>query len=293
MFRIDPSLIAKTKYYYLLHTQRANVKAYSNVDKTAEASANQDIKSTDVDYEAVIKALDLSKPANKLNILELLTSSQLIELLYLIDQEKLIQGLNFFTKDKLLDLIYDLPKEELLFMLHQLFTDEELIKMMPMKQIAKFLDSNKISHNDLLKMMKELPPHILAQIYENVNGKSAGNLSSKELYQKLQTIPQNKLVEGLQSLSAKHMSEVATLLVKERPELMLEFSKATLFKPFENMQKGNIIQSMQEIDPEIIIGMLSQLPQEMMAQVATMIDTEDLVGVLQNQYKDLLAALVS
>ena len=297
MITLDTDLIYFAQQY-MLNTKRTNTKAYGNIDKFSEAHAAQTTPTSDkpnyndLDYNEIIKALKLNLPFNRFMILKLMKHADLVDLLGLLDKDKLLIGLKFFDKKKLLKFINNLDKEQLLKILLQVYSKDELLSLFPMKELMKFFDSSKIKRNDLVKVMQTLPPNILAQIIESATGTPAGNKSQKELIETLNSLNKESLIEGMKFLPQKEMIGIVGKLVKQDNELLKEFSKEALFDPIVKMQKGSIIEGMGALDPDILIKLLDQLPNEMLAQVDTLLDPDKLSGELLEKHKDLLASLV-
>ncbi|OGI18103.1 MAG: hypothetical protein A2287_10185 [Candidatus Melainabacteria bacterium RIFOXYA12_FULL_32_12] len=295
MITLDTSLIFNTMYYEL-NTKRTNTNAYESIDSYTEAHAAKGtpefVKNKDLDQDTIIKALKLHLPRNRLSILNLLNHSELVQLLYLLDKGKMVLGLKFFTKPKLLQYIYDLPKEEILKILFQVYSKDELLSFMPMKALMGFLGSTKIQHGDLMKVIKSMPKHLLAQILESITGKPVENMTIDEMIKKLGKCKQEALVEGLRSLPYKELLQVVSKLTEMNNDLFLEFSKNSLIDPISRLGKSSIVESMQVLNPELIVKLLDELPNNLLAVINTMIDQDKLTEVLQKYHSDLLASLV-
>ncbi len=295
MITVDTDLVYSTKHYEL-NIKRKNLNAYSSIDEYSDEYALEQasgVSSDDIDLNEVIKALNLQDPKNRFAILSMLNHSDLVRLLYLLGKDKLLLGLKFFTKKKLLKFIYNLPKEQMLKILFQIFNKDYLVGYMPVKELMRFLTSKKIQFNDIIKVFQGLPTHILAQIYEGATGTPAGNKSQAELISEMRRIPQEKLVDGIQSLPYKEMLDFVRKLVKQDNNLFKEFSKEMLFKPLMSCPKSTLIEGMSALDPDTIISLLGTLPDNLLAQVVTLIDSNKLASVLENEYSGLLAKLAA
>lgn len=308
MITLDTSLIFSTQQY-MLKTKRKNPLAYGSINAFTEARATegtQDVNSSqnvnpdntvnksgfsDLDFHEIVKALKMHLPESRLAALRLMNHDDLVKLLYMMDKKDLLIGMKFFTKKKLVNFINNLPKQDILKMLMQLFSKEQLIAMMPAKELSKFMDSTKIDHNSLLKVCKRLPPHILAQIYEAATGSSASGMNNKELLQKVCGMKQNLLVDGIKSLSTKELTKIVSQLLDMNKDLFKEFSTSALVAPFEKMHKTSIIQSMTALEPQQIIKMLGELPNDLLSQVGTLLDPSKFSDVMESQHQDILAML--
>ncbi|MEI7474757.1 MAG: hypothetical protein WCK67_08250 [bacterium] len=296
MTTID-AILAVTQNPYLLAVKRKNKSAFYSIDKMAEAQASespqkikQSDKSQDINFQELIKELKLYMPNQRLRILMMMKPDQIIELLQTLKPDKLALGLKFFNKKKLLSFVLALPKEDLMKMLLKIFSKEEVLAMMPVKEFKKFFDSTKISQDMFIKVFKNLPPNLLAQILEGITGVAAGNKSKDELIQQLGNFNKALLVEGIMGLGKKQIMAVASEFIKMDESLFGEFSKGAFFRPIAIMPKNEIAGIMDVLKPEQLIGMLSELPQNMMAQLATLADPAALTESLLKDPK-LLASL--
>lgn len=296
MISLDTSLLFSAQDY-LLKVKRTNAKAYGSIDKFSEANATQKtpeyqpINYNDIDYEELIKALQFQLPENRLRALKMMKYDDLMKILFHLEKKNLLIGMKFFNKQKLVKFIQDMPKEDMLKMLFVLYNKEQLLAMMPIKELSRFLDSTKIDPNNLKKIVKNLPQHLMMQIYESATGKSVGNKSGKQLSASLTSMKHELLVDGIKSLPQKEMRVVISSLLEQDKKLYMEFSHQALFQPFEKMHKMSIIQSMQALEPDQIIKMLGELPKELLAQVDTLLDPTKFSQLMQSDFKDVLAQI--
>lgn len=296
MITLDADLICFAQQY-MLNTKRTNTKKYKSIDRFAESHAAQKSPTSnkpdinDLDFNEIIKILKLNLPFNRFMILKLMKHADLVDLLGLLDKDKLVIGLKFFDKKKLLEFINHLDKDELLKILMKVMSKDELIALFPMQELMKFLDSSKIKSTDLVQAMQNLPPNMLAQIIESATGIPAGNKSQKELIQALNSLKKEDLLEGMKFLPPKEMLGIVSKLAKQDNELFKEFSQNALFESTAKMQKGSIIEGMGALDPDVLIKLLGQLPDELLAQVMTLLDPDKLSGELMSKHKDLLASV--
>lgn len=298
MTTID-AILALAPNPYILQIKRKNKNAYASIDKLAEAhaanapqKAKPKTSTKDIDFEEVLKQLKLYLPRNRLAILSLMKHTELVELLQLLKMDKLILGLKFFNKKKLLQFILYLPKEDLMKMLLKIFSREEILTMMPVKEFKKFFQSTKISQDMFIKAFELLPKHLLAQILEGITGKAAGNKTHEALMNDLKQFNKSFLVEGIMSLGKKQIMAVAEAFIKMDQSLFEEFSKGAFFRPLAILPKNTLIGTMDVLEPEKIINMLGGLPQNILAQLTTLIDPSMLSDELLKSHAGLLASMM-
>ncbi|MCK5177211.1 MAG: hypothetical protein KAQ92_05785 [Candidatus Aenigmarchaeota archaeon] len=317
MITLDTNLTNSSSsfHYLLLKLRRKYGYSNTNINKYAEAQSAKGASQTngsekagkaenanevnnvqlreDFDFEQLIKDLKLNLPENRFAILMMIPSSELFEMLKLLGKDNLLNGLKFFTKEKLMTFVAHLPKKDLLKMLFSLFTDrKQLIDYLPIKELHKFLTSDKIEKGHFMKIFEMLPKQTLARINGHLTGKSCDNMSKRDLLDQINSFKKYQLVNSLKNLDEKTMRDFVLTLVESFPKLYNEFSHVALFNISEKFARTDLIDSMKVIDSEQIINMLSELPDKLLALTVSQIDPEIFSAILLNNYKDLLADFV-
>ncbi|MEW5821695.1 MAG: hypothetical protein AB1782_15990 [Cyanobacteriota bacterium] len=291
--------------YWELNTARINVKAYSSIDQVTEAGVNQtsnvattNVGATNPMYIDPSLALDmaevynaLANPDDRLGILMLLNKPELMNLLFLLDKEKLLLGLNFFSMPKLLELLLRLPKELLLQALLMFMNIDELLSIMPQRELLRILSSSKVKESMLLKAIENLPTHILIAMLEAVLGESVGKLKHADVMKKMQHLKKRQILEGLLTLPSGTLQQICAQFCKMDPSLLMEMSKGAISKPFTRFQKSMLVESFRVVDSSEIIKLLGGLPKNLLAQVACMIDPGDLAQALSNHFPNIIAMM--
>lgn len=323
----DPALSFES-YYYLPYIKYANLNAYASIDQYAETYAEKTTPSTQstqntqntqssqstqstqttqttqetqstqsaqqtaltTDYNTLIETLKLYLPENKFAILRLLPATELIQFLSLLDKDQLLNGLQLFTKDKILQFISNIPQEDLLKLLFKIFiSKDEILDMLPIKELNHFLSSKKIEKTDLLKIFETLSRTELAQIAEAATGIAQGNKSQVQMLDYLKGLETVQLLDGIKGLEYKKMRGVVSELLKLRPELYMEFNQTPLFEETINVPKTSLIQGMSVLQECQLVNMVSELPQSFLALAVSQINTELLAQILVNNYQNLLS----
>jgi len=313
MITLDTNLgISSSFNSLLLKLRKKYGSSNTTIDKNTEASAAKGSSQTNktettektggvsklalkenLDYEQIIKDLKLNLPENKFAILMMMPISQLYELLELLDKDDLLNGLKFYTKEKLMKFIGKLPKSDLLQMLFQLYTDKsQLIENLPTKELYRFLGSQKIDNRHFMKIFELMSKENLAQIVGHLTGEKCENLNQRDLLGKLQPFKKFQLISGIKQFDEKTLRGFITNMAETFPNLYNEFSHVALYENSSKFARTDLIKSMQVIDNSKIIGMISQLPDKLLALTVSQIDTEDFASILLNKNQDLLASLV-
>lgn len=302
--------------YYLPLIKAGNSSAYSSIDKyaqqaaesnsatqTSQTSQTQNTQQTNSttqtnnvpnDYSTLMELLKLHLPQNKLEILLQMSHSDLVQFLYLLDKDDLLNGLKFFTKEKLKTFVNNLPKEQLLKMLFSMYTSkEQILDLMPIKELNNFLSSKKIEKSNLIKIFQTLSKTELAQIMESITGTAQGNKSQVELLQGLNGLNAMQLTGGIKGLEYKKMLNIVKHLLKQDETLFQEFSQTELFKRTENFTKSSLIEGMNVLGNDQIIKYLDKLPDNLLSVVLTQIDTSAFAQILISDYQNLLSSIFS
>lgn len=304
MIAIDTELVYLTKYYEL-NTRRANQKAYASIDsytddyatkKTSGTNSTTDtnnINTGDADLDAILKALKLYVPENRFSVLLKMKREDLLAMLILLDKDQLAMGIKYFSKDKIVNYISSLPKEDILKIISKLFSKEELLSMIPINDLNKFLDNANIEPGELMNLLKSLPQNVLAQTYEAVTGESSGKMTYDNFIDKFKQTDPKQIMEGFKSLPYRELLNVINKLTDNNPKLMKQFSVNTLCTPLLDSAKSKIVEGMKVLNPEQLMKLVGQLPDKLLANVETLIDPNKLSEILLKTNKDLLISLVA
>jgi len=315
MITLDTNLtLYSSLYYYLPMIKNSNSKAYSAIDQYSDAQASkstsetqntQNTQQTDktdsttkansvpTDYSTLIEMLKLNLPENKFAVLKLMPHAELLHFLALLDKDNLLNGLKFFKKEKILQFIGNLPKKDLLKMLSKMYiSNDQLVENFSIKELNQFLSSKKLDKSNMLKIFQSLSATELAQMAEATTGVSQGNKSQAQLLKVLGDLNSTQITDGIKGLEYKKMRNITSELLKQDPSLYTEFTQQALFNQTVDFAKTSIIEGMDVLDSEQLIKYLDVLPNNMLALVATQLDTETLAQILVNDYQNLLSSMM-
>lgn len=257
---------------------------------TAAANFSQEILSDPV---ALVKLFQLSDPSNKYAILSNLSEKDLKELIPLLEPQDMVLGLNYFTKDKLLKLYHDLPKNQLVKIVFQMFPPEQVMQLMPDHELNKFLQSQELDKDLVLKNLKSLPPEMLVQMIEAATGKAATSNNQHDLINEIATLSPDKYKEALINIPPQKKRQIILQMTKEKPKLFELFSADAYINMISQKEKPDLVKSAKAIDPEQLIKMMGQLPQDLLSIVMTQIDPQKFADVLVSKFRDVLTQLVA
>lgn len=297
MIQLDVDLLYLTQHYDI-GTKRINEygnKSIEEIMKTEAAKGNKSAANFDLnvlnDPKELVKVFRLFSARNRYKILKNMNQSDLIYLMKFLDQKDLVMGLNFFTKDKLVSLLNNLPKDKILKVLFNKFSPEKFLKMIPEKEMNLFFESDKIDKGQVLNSLQSFPPEILEGMMENITGKASKGTDKRTILKTMQNLPPNKFKKALQSLDKDAKMKLIFSLTQKDPKLFLEFSKDALMFPLKQLEKPELIKNMAVLNPEDMVNMLKELPQDLMSVVVSQIDPAIFADVLCDKFKDVLSEL--
>lgn len=248
-----------------------------------------------------ILSIDLPKLAsnlrvsrNKLRILRMLRRHDWIALLHLMPKELLLNALRFFNKEKLLRLIMSLPKVLIIKLLLKVFKLEELIKKMPTSELMRILRSKRLNSRELAKGIVKLDPKYILQLLQKLYGDhDYSHLKPYDLMQIFMQTPKERLLEAFKTLSFKALQPLVTGFVKKDPELLMSISEAFIYKSLSRISKPSLLEGCQVLPPDILIKMLTQLPDAFLMIAAAQVDDTIFEQYLIGKHPDLLISLAN
>lgn len=307
MITLDTDLRLIYNLFNVSPKKMADDYANMSIEEVMQAEAAQgNTKAANFDKEILndpVKLMEffqLNDVGNKYAILSNMSDRDLEDLLPLLNPEDMQAGLNFFNKDKLLKLAESLPKEQLLKMVFEMFSPDQLMQLMPERQLNKVLSSSNMDKGLEIKYLKSLKPEILAQMLESVTGRSVQgsgkgeNLDVKELMGQILALPDDKFQEALLNMPKANKRAFMLNLAKEDPKIFQLFdSDAYTNIISERKEKHDMIKSSQKLDPEQLVKMLEELPQELTAIIMTQIDPKKFAEILIANFKNILGQVIA
>lgn len=246
------------------------------------------------DVNLLIEIFKLADPNNKFVILMSMNSQQLQEFLPLMEEEDLAQGLMYFTQDKLLKMLEEIPPEQLVKTVLEMFSEEEVIQLMPEDQLNKLLTSYELDKNKVLEHLKSIPPEYIAQMVESITGESCEGKDSIDLSKQVGELNQLEYKNALTSLQPTQKQQLVLALTKEDQELYQLFDARAYTNIInEQKQKPELVKAMAVIEPDEILKMIEQLPNDLLSIVITQIDTETFAEHLMNKHPELIADIIA
>ena len=241
----------------------------------------------------IFELFKLADPNNKYMILSEMTAQQLKIFLPQMEEKDLNYGLNFFTQDKLMKLLEQLPPEQLVNTVFEMFSQEDIVKLMPDDQLNKFLTSSDIDKNKILKHLQSIPPEYLAQMIEGITGDEVQNMDSIDMTKQIGQLNPLEFKDALTNMQPTPKQQLVLSLGKEHEEWFQLFD-AHAYTNIINTQKEKpeVVKAMNVIEPEYVIKMLEELPNDLLSFVITQMDTEKFTEILMDRFPEVLAEII-
>lgn len=288
---IDMDLLAK--YAHLIQGQGVmGAKGTENSQEEEGVAAGEGTKfykQRGYGAKNLVEDLDLRDPKVRYAIIKMMKESEVMKLLPLLSKKAMLQGMKFFTAEKLSTLLSYLPEEMLAKMCQGMFSPKQMMELMPLKCVRKFLTNQKIDKNSIFKYMDEqMKPTEIAAMYQQATGVGIGTTNKEEMLGKMASLDKKTFNKALQFMNPKDTKNMAAAILKEQPELTKEFSSLEMSMCFDKCSKNEIIKGMDELDTDALQKVLENLPPQLLEQVVTQIDPEIFADQLLNNLSQVL-----
>ena len=245
------------------------------------------------DANLLVKMFKLADVNNKYRIFSQMSSEQLQEMLPLLEKDDLTIGLNYFTQEKLMSLLECLPREQLASTALELYQPEDLLKLIPDKQLTKFLTSEELDKNTVLKHMQSLNPEYLAQMLEATTGETVEDSDPAALTNQLAQLNPLQYKAALANLNEDAKRELILNITQEDTDKWQLFDAEAFIAPINLKQKPDIVQATNVIDKDEILKMIGELPKDFVAAIMTQMDPDVMAEELINNYPEILAQIAA
>jgi Mg/Co/Ni transporter MgtE len=280
-----------------LQTDYADMSVEDILEAEASQGNQQAIKLAQEilnDTDLVIKLFDLADSNNKYAILRELNSQELEEFLPEMEEEDMLQGLYFFTEDKLMKMLEQLPSEQLVKTVFEMFSQEQIVQLMPEKQLDKFLTSTDIDKNKILKHMQSIPQEYVAQVLEQTTGEAVeDDMDSIDLSKQFGQLNPLEYKDALTSFQPTQKQQLVLSLGKEHNEWFQLFDASAYTNVInQEKQQPEVVKAMNVIDSENIQNMIGELPDDLLSVVITQLDTEKFAKKMMEDFPEIIAEII-
>jgi hypothetical protein len=245
-----------------------------------------------LDLKSLVKLLKVH--SQKLRILRMMRRSNWIELLRLLPKEMLVNALRLFSKAKLLKLILHLPKPFLIKMLLRIYKLEELIKKMPTAELLRIMRNKRVNSRELAKGILALEPKFILMLLQKIYGHhDYSKLKPYDIMRIFMHTPKERIMEAFKTMPFKALQQLVTGFIKKDPVLLMGMSDGFIFKLLAPCPKPILIDSCKVLPPEILIKLLSQLPDQFLMLAAAQVDDKTFEDFLISKHGDLLRKMAA
>ena len=243
--------------------------------------------------EFVKELFSLADMGNRFEILKEMNEEQLMMFLEIMDKDDLQEGLKYFRQEKLLDLFGRLDPEFLVKVVLEQFSKEQVMKLVPEKELDKILTSTDVDKDEILKQMKNIPPVFLAQMIESITGEEVEEQDQNKLINKIADFSDLEFKQGLLNLKPEPKQLLVLGLCKEKEEyLQMVNPKAYVDMMGMYREKEDNIRATNVLKPEHLVNIIKELPRELVASVILMLNVEDFAKTLMKKTPEIMAKII-
>ncbi len=283
-----------------INTSRMNNYADKSVDEIISEEAKQGNQSA-VEYkrelfgnaDELINGFKLDDPNNKYNVIVAMNDEQQQKLLPMLESEDMVLGLNFFTEEKLLKMFNQVPPEDAVNVALGTFSLEQIVMMLPMEQLEKFFYNDDVEKEQVIKQLEKMPPEVLIQMIESITGEPADENDSMALIQSIAALPDDKYKETMANIDPNVQMQLVYQMAHDDKRILEVFDNSAYVGMLQRLQKPDIVKSMIGLSDESLRNMMTELPPDLFAIVATQVDTKELAKFLMEDCQNVLEKLGS
>lgn len=259
-----------------IEAQRGNVKAAEFLMKITS------------NPEELAKVFQLVEPKNRYLILIHMNKEDLMKVMSFLEPEELLLGLSIFNQEAIVKLMQNLPQETLSKVVLEKMDPSKFVKNLPTEFLDEFMDSDKIDRRMYMEALQEIDDEQLQKMMEHFTGQACYQ-ERDDIMQQLGSLDDDKFMKAMHSFEPEGKQQLVLNIIKNKPDLFQEFSVEAMTHPFKTMEKSEILKSLSILETEELLPMVQEMPQEVMALVATQINPEMLAKVLCTDFKDIIA----
>lgn len=238
--------------------------------------------------EELNKLFQLIEPKNRFLILQNMNRDDLLNVMQFLDPKEMLLGLSIFNQDVLVELMKLLDPEVMATVVLEKMDPQKFMSLLPEDYLNEFLSSDKINRQMMMKSLEEIDEAQLQKMMEHYTGQSCYD-NRDDILGQMSSMSDDNFMRCIYSAEPKGKQQMISGLIREKPELFEEFSPEAMTHPFKAMPKEEILKSMNVLETKDMMPMVEQLPQDIMALIATQISPEVFSQILCNDFKDVIA----
>ena len=295
MIGLDLDLSYLSRYYNISSSALEQYQNMSIVQMMQTEAAKGNKSAADFlmkitsDPKELANVFQLVDPKNRFLILANMNQEDLANIMQYLQPEELILGLSIFNQDMLVQMLQLLDPESLATVVLSKMDSDKFLKLIPEDYLNEFLMSENINKNMMMKALEEVDEDQLQKMMENFSGESCYD-SKENIIQQMGKMEEDSFRKVVLAAEPEGKQQLIGGLLQKKPELFEEFSPEAMAYPFKTMQKGEILKSLTVLDTKEMLPMVEDMPQEIMALIATQIDPAIFSKILCSDFKDVIAS---
>lgn len=295
MIGLDLDLSYLSRYYNISSSaleQYQNMSIVQMMQTEAEKgnkSAADFLMKITSDPKELANVFQLVDPKNRFLILAHMNQEDLANIMQYLQPEELILGLSIFNQDMLVQMLQLLDPESLATVVLNKMDSDKFLKLIPEDYLNDFLMSENINKNMMMKALEEVDEDQLQKMMENFSGESCYD-SKENIIQQMGKMEEDTFKKIVLAAEPEGKQQLISGLLQKKPELFEEFSAEAMAYPFKTMQKEEILKSLTVLDTKEMLPMVEDMPQEIMALIATQIDPAIFSKILCSDFKEVIAS---
>lgn len=296
MISLDLDLSYLSSQYHIAHSaiqqyQKNNMSITQIMETEAaqgNAAAAEFLMKITTNPEELAKLFQLANPKNRYLILANMNEQDLMMVMQYLQPQELLLGLSIFTQEALVDLMMKLPQETLATVVLSKMDSNQFLNAIPEKYMNEFFQSDKIDRTMMMEAMENIDEEELQKMMEAYTGEPCYE-ESNAILEKMGKMNDDDFMKAMFSFEPEGKKQIISNLLLEKPDLFEEFSAEAMVHPFTTMPKEEILKSLTVLETREMLPMVEELPQDIMALIATQIDPQVFSKILCSEFADVIA----
>lgn len=294
MITLDLDLSYLNSYYHIGTTALEQYKNKSIVEIMEIEAASGNKKAAEFLISALSDPKELSRlfklinPNNRYLILKHMNKADLCKVMEQLETDQIVLGLSIFTQEALCQIMTFLEPEALATLVLKNMDSEKFVKMLPEDYLNEFLSSDKIDRTVMMRAMEGVDASHLQKMMERSTGQPCYD-DKETILQNVSSMDDDKLLKTVGSMQIEGKRQLTNNILSLKPELFEEFSPEAMVYPFEHMEKNEVLKSLMVLEPEDFMPVIEQLPEDVLALIATQVDHEVFAKILCSDFADVIA----
>ena len=298
---IDSSMMSFADRLNISSNRMSEKYASKNIDEIIEAEAAQGNMQAVAyaqeyydDPEKLLKIYSLANIDNRYKVIKAMDSSKREDLLPYLKPDELVMGLFFFKKEKILDMLLDVKPEELVNVMLDIFGLSELLELIPPKALQQFFESSDIKKEVIAEQLKNLSSGDLSTLIESITGQPMSKVKDPDgVIKDLSSLKDDDFKNIMSQMDPELQRHIIYLIAKKDDKYLQIFENKTYVDILnDNKMKEEIIPAMENLEPDTLVDMIAQLPEDLMSIVASQIEQGDLMKFVKDDLSVLIKAFV-